>query len=335
MRIAVTGGTGYLGAHTVSALLRDGHQVVLLVHPSESVAEVVGMFDTTPEALSVLPGDIRDPQTVEKLLVGCDAVLHAAGVVGTDNRREQLMWEVNADATATVLARATALGLDPIVHVASYSALFPSPDPVITPDSPTAPGRSAYGRTKSAADRIARALQATGAPVVITYPSSVVGPGLGTQAGITSDGWGAILRARVAPRIRGGMQMIDVRDVAAVHAAVMRPGLGPRRYLCGGHLVAFDEIVDILETAAGQRIRRIPVPKAALLGLGRLTDAAARFLPISAGLSYEAAWLLTTATPTDDSRTLDELGLRWRPIREGIIESVRRETRFAIADAQA
>ncbi|MGK8524413.1 NAD-dependent epimerase/dehydratase family protein [Nocardia asteroides] len=329
MRIAVTGGTGYLGAHTVAALLRAGHDIVLLVHPSESFASVPRMFDSGPEALSVLSGDIRDPKTVEALLEGCDAVVHAAGVVGTDNRRERLMWEVNTDATATVLARATALELDPIVHVASYSALFPSPDPVITPDSPTAPGRSAYGRTKSAADRIARALQATGAPIVITYPSSVVGPGLGAQGGITSDGWGAMLRARIAPRIEGGMQMIDVRDVAAVHAAVMRPGLGPRRYLCGGHMVAFDEIVDMLECAAGQRIRRIPVPKAAFLGIGRLTDAAARFLPISAGLSYEAAWLLTTATPTDDSRTLAELGLRWRPIREAIIESVRAGRRGA------
>ncbi|WP_280491862.1 NAD-dependent epimerase/dehydratase family protein, partial [Nocardia asiatica] len=175
MRIAVTGGTGYLGAHTVSALLRAGHQVVLLVHPSESVPAVVGMFDATPEALAVSPGDIRDPKTVEALLDGCDAVLHAAGVVGTDNRREQLMWEVNVDATATVLARATALGLDPIVHVASYSALFPSPDPVITPDSPTAPGRSAYGRTKAAAAPIPPGGQGTGGPGGITNPTTLLG----------------------------------------------------------------------------------------------------------------------------------------------------------------
>jgi hypothetical protein len=42
-------------------------------------------------------------------------------------------------------------------------------------------------------------------------------------------------------------------------------------------------------------------------------------------LRARIAWLPTTATPTDDSRTLAELALRWRPIRDAIAESVRRE----------
>lgn len=324
MRIAVTGGTGYLGAHSVAALLADGHDIRLLVAPNDSVPEA--FRDAAREStgdIETFAGDIRVPEVVDALLDGCDAVLHMAGVVGTDNRRERLMWEVNVDATSAVLAKAVAAGLDPIVHVASYSALFPCPDPVIGPDSPTAPGRSAYGRTKSTADRIARALQATGAPVVITYPSSVVGPALGTSAGITAAGWDVMVRTRLAPRVPGGMQMIDVRDVAAVHAAVMQPGRGPKRYLCGGHLVTFDEIVDMLEAALGKSIRRIPVSAAVFRGLGRAGDLVSRVLPVSAGLSYEAAWLLTAATPTDDSRTLEELDLTWRPLSDAITEAVR------------
>ena len=46
MRVAVTGGTGYLGAHTVRALLDAGHSVRLLVTPDEGTAPVVG---TLPE----------------------------------------------------------------------------------------------------------------------------------------------------------------------------------------------------------------------------------------------------------------------------------------------
>ncbi|MGV9750099.1 NAD-dependent epimerase/dehydratase family protein [Nocardia farcinica] len=321
--IAVTGGTGYLGAHTVAALLADGHEVRLLVHPAENPTEVTALFGVGADRLTTVAGDIRDRAVVATLLDGCDALLHAAGVVGTDSRREALMWEVNVEATGRILAEATARGLDPIVHVASYSALFPCPDPVITPDSPTAAGRSAYGRTKSTADRIARALQAAGAPLVITYPSSVVGPALGPQAGITAEGWAVMLRSGWAPSVRGGMQMVDVRDVAAVHAALMRPGRGPRRYLCGGHLLTFDEIVDLLEEASGRRIRRVPLSPALFRGIGRATDLLSRVMPISAGLSYEAAWLLTAATPTDDSRTLAELGVRWRPIRASIVDAVR------------
>ncbi|QBJ96509.1 NAD-dependent epimerase/dehydratase family protein [Rhodococcus sp. ABRD24] len=330
MKIAVTGGTGYIGAHTTQALLAEGHEVRLLVHPSESAPAILPLFGDAAARVEVLQGDIRDVTVIATLLDGCDAVLHAAAVVGTDDRHERLMWEVNTAATTTLLTRAAALGLDPIVHVASYSALFPSPDPAIGPDSPTAPGRSAYGRTKAAADLIARALQDAGAPVVITYPASVVGPGLGGIRGVTAAGWTPMVRAGVAPRLRGGMQMIDVRDVADVHAAAMRPGRGPRRYMCGGELIAFNELIDILEYASRRRIRRIPLAPSVFRGVGRAADVVGKILPLSAGMSYEAAWLLTAAVPTDDSRTLSELGLTWRPVRDALTASVRHDNTMVL-----
>jgi hypothetical protein len=45
-------------------------------------------------------------------------------------------------------------------------------------------------------------------------------------------------------------------------------------------------------------------------------------LPLGDGLSYEAALLLTSATPTDDSQTLADLGLTWRSPRQSIIDSI-------------
>lgn len=114
-----------------------GHEVRILAHPSEDLADALPAVGVRVEDLDVLTGDIRDAQVVEQaLLRWCDAVLHAAGIVGVDDRRVQLMWEVNVDATAHLLSRAAVAGLDPIVHVASYSALFPPPDGVIGPTAP-------------------------------------------------------------------------------------------------------------------------------------------------------------------------------------------------------
>jgi nucleoside-diphosphate-sugar epimerase len=274
--------------------------------------------------VEVLPGDIRDAATVSELLTGCDAVLHAAGVVGTDSRRTQLMWDINAYATEALMARAAELGLDPIVSVSSYSSLFPPPNGIIGPDTPPVPGRSDYARTKAYADTAARRLQAQGAPVVVTYPSSVVGPAFHTAVGVTQRGWDPIVRFRVAPRLRGGMQMIDVGDVAAVRSALMMPGRGPKRYVCGGVMLTFDEMVDALAVGLGKPIRRIPLSPSLFRGVGRLSDLAGRWLPLADGLSYEAALLLTAAVPTDDSATLSELGLTWRDPRESIITSFAR-----------
>lgn len=321
MRIAITGGTGYLGAHTVKRLLESGHHVRLLVAPGCGDEPVITHLAALGD-LTAIDGDIRDVATMDRLLSGADALIHAAGVVGTDRRRTDLMWQINAYATEAVLGRAVEAGLDPIVSVSSYSALFPPPDGVITADTPPAPGRSPYAQTKAHADRVARQLQADGAPVVVTYPSSVVGPAYWTAAGVTERGWAPIVRGGAAPRLRGGMQMIDVRDVADVHLRLMTPGQGPRRYVCGGIMVDFDEMIDTLEAGSGRRIRRIPLSPSVFRAIGWCSDLVGGVLPLGDGISYEAAMLLTAATPTDDARTLTDLGIDgWRSPRAAIMAS--------------
>lgn len=326
MRIAMTGGTGYVGAHIVSALLAAGHRVRLLAEPGWVNEQLSARFAELGD-ITVLHGDLRDPSGLDGLLDGCEAVVHGAGVVGTDDRQARLMWEINAYATERILHRGAELGLDPIVLVSSYSALFPPPGPIITPDSPTANGTSAYARTKSYADRVARSLQDAGAPVVITYPTSVVGPALFTHPGITEQGWQPIVRLGVAPRIRGaGMQMVDVRDVADVHERIMRPGRGAHRYLCGGQLLSFDDMIAAIERGSGHRIRRIPLMPGMFRAVGRISDRLGSVVPLGSGFSYEAAQLMTAAIPTDDRTTRDELGVSWRSAAEAIVASFGRSS---------
>ena len=323
MKVAVTGGTGYLGAHVVRGLLTAGHSVSLLAEPGWENPALLGRLSELG-TVTVHRGDVREPAEVAALMADSEAVVHAAGVVGTDDRREKLMWEINAYATEAIIHQAAERGLDPIVLVSSYSALFPPAGPVITPNSPTADGKSAYARTKSYADRAARRMQDTGAPVVVTYPASVVGPAFGTPPGVTEQGWGAMVKGGVAPRVRhAGMMMIDVRDVADVHCALMRPGQGPKRYLCGGTFLTFEEMISAIEVGSGRKITRIPMSPRAFRALGRIADVAGRVLPVSSGFSYEAAQLITAAIPTDDGQTLSELGLHWRSPREAIIATFR------------
>jgi hypothetical protein len=252
MHIAVTGGTGYLGAHIVSGLLAAGHSVNLLVEPGWSNDVLMDTF-TSAGTVAVVRGDLRSPAVLDGLLADCDAVLHAAGVVGTDNRREQLMWDINAYASERIMHRGVAMGLDPIVLLSSYSALFPPPGRVIGPDSPTAQGKSAYARTKD------------------------------------------------------------------VYARVMRPGGGPKRYLCGGQMLTFDEMIAAIERGSGRRIRRIPMSPGMFRLLGRASDLAASVVALGSGFSYEAAQLITAAIPTDDSETLRDLNLTWRAAGDAII----------------
>ena len=104
MHIAVTGGTGYLGAHTVRSLLAAGHRIRLLVAPGCGEDEVIGRLAALGE-MSVLEGDIRDADTVGDLLAGCDALIHAAGIApsspaqGTSLALWEKVFAVNATGT--------------------------------------------------------------------------------------------------------------------------------------------------------------------------------------------------------------------------------------------
>ena len=118
------------------------------------------------------------------------------------------------------------MGLDPVVHVSSYVALLPPEPPgaVLTPDSPVTRPRGAYCRSKAESDLVARRYQEQGAPMVIVYPGGVIGPNdpyLGDSNRVL------VVGAKNGLAMRGGGPVVDVRDVAAVHAAVMEPGRAP------------------------------------------------------------------------------------------------------------
>ncbi len=77
MKILVTGGAGFIGSHTVDALLGKGHEVRIL-DSFEKPVHLKGRPDYIPEEVEVIEGDVRDKAAWEESLVGIDAVYHFA-----------------------------------------------------------------------------------------------------------------------------------------------------------------------------------------------------------------------------------------------------------------
>jgi dihydroflavonol-4-reductase len=313
VRIAVTGATGLVGSHSAAALIAGGHEVRLLARRPFRVPESLGPLGVAPDAYTVVEGAIEDPASVDLLLEGCEACLHAAAVVALRPSEIPEAERVNFRGARNVLGRAVELKMDPIVHVSSASALFPPPAGRLSADLPVTAPTSPYGRTKADCERYARRLQDRGHPVVITYPGGVTGPndpGFGPMASSLA----AFVKGGYQPLpSTGGVMLVDVRDLAAAHAAVFESGLGPRRFMAGGRFLDWESNADLIDAGLAEPLRRIPLPASLILGVGRLVDVAMRLRELDIPLDYETAYYMTHAYPSDDSAVHDDLGIAWRP----------------------
>ncbi|MBU2489972.1 MAG: SDR family NAD(P)-dependent oxidoreductase, partial [Proteobacteria bacterium] len=110
MRVLVTGGAGFIGSHTVDALLEKGHEVRILDNLQKPV-HLAGKPPWVPREAEFVLGDVRDPDAWSKCLNGMDAVFHLAAY--QDYLPDfSTFFHVNAVGTALLYETAVAKKLD-------------------------------------------------------------------------------------------------------------------------------------------------------------------------------------------------------------------------------
>ncbi len=197
MRVLITGGTGFVGGWTAKAISDAGHSIRFLVRNPGKLHTSVAKLGVDVSDFAV--ADITDRVAVREALQGCDAVVHSAALVATDPRQTAEMLATNMQGAQNVLGQSVELGLDPIVHVSSFTALFHPDLETLTAELPVVGGADGYGTSKAQVEIYARGLQDAGAPVNITYPGMVLGPPVGDQFGEAGEGVRAALQMHAIP----------------------------------------------------------------------------------------------------------------------------------------
>ncbi|MFE9370412.1 NAD-dependent epimerase/dehydratase family protein [Streptomyces sp. NPDC006711] len=321
MLICVTGGTGFVGAHSVAAVIRSGARVRMLVRDASRVGRALRPLGVDPARVELVVGDVTDRATVAKAVDGVDAVLHAASVYSFDSRRRAEMRATNVRGTQLVLSSAVRAGADPVVHVSTVGAMFPAAGGVVRADSPPGMPREAYLASKSVAEAVARLHQEEGAPVVITYPPALLGPHdphLGDQSARLRNA----LRGLLPVWPIGGFPVGDVRDTAGLHAALLAKPAGTReRHFGPGRFLTTRQYVQALRDATGRALPTMFLPARPMLPLTMFADLAQRVWPWSIPAEYGALYTCLHAAPVDaDASTY---GLLPRPLGETLADSVR------------
>jgi nucleoside-diphosphate-sugar epimerase len=321
MLVCVTGGTGFVGSHSIAAIVHSGHRVRLLARRETSVGPALDPLGVDKDKVDVVVGDVTDELVVADAVRGADVVLHAASIYSFDSRRRAEIRRTNVRGTEVVLDAARRAGASQIVHVSTFGALLPTGGRVLRVDSPVGQPRDAYLASKAAAERIARRHQEQGAPVVITYPPGMLGPHdphLGDQNSRLRD----LLRGLMPVWPRGGFPIGDVRDTAALHAALLTvPPDSPNRYFTPGRYLTTREYVQAVRAVTGRALPTIFLPARPLLPFGRFVNVVQRVWPWHIAAEYGAIYVCATASRIDANAGQYEISPR--PVENTMADTVR------------
>jgi dihydroflavonol-4-reductase len=264
--VVVTGGTGFLGSHIVRCLQAQGARIRVFA---------VNAADRFDSGVEFMAGDVRDLPAVRRALDGAEVVFHTAGNVTVSGRSQQSLASVHADGTRNVLECAPAACR--IVHTSSLVAVGATVSAVpLTEGAPFSNAAAAIPYV--AAKRVAEecALQ-SGRDVVVTNPAFLIGPN-DPEPSVMGRFCVRYWKGRIPIVPPGGLNLVDVRDVAMAHLMAAEHGRAGRRYLLGGEDHSFPEIFDLLAGVAGYRPRWSPrVSSGWMQALAVVTETRARW----------------------------------------------------------
>jgi dihydroflavonol-4-reductase len=256
MKTLVTGGTGFIGANVVRALLRRGIEVRALVRPRSDTRNLDGLD------IESVAGDLRDRHSLSSALTGCDTLYHVAAMYTLWAANPQEVYDSNVTGTVNVLEAAQMAGVEKIVYTSSVATVgLPKDGRPGTEAVPLQPKDlvSHYKRSKYLAEQEVMQYAQRGVPVVIVNPSFPVGP---WDVKPTPSGQIIVnfLRGKIPAYVDTGLNIVDVEDVALGHIMAAEKGRIGERYILGHANLTLPELFHLLEQVSGVKAPRLRLP---------------------------------------------------------------------------
>ena len=179
-KILVTGADGFIGSHLVKRLVNNGYQVraFVMYNSFNSWGWLDSVDESIKEAIEVISGDIRDPFGVDKVVEGCNSILHLAALIAIpySYQSPKSYIETNVNGTLNILQAAKRYNIKKIVHI-STSEVYGSAQYVPIDEKHPLIGQSPYSASKIAADQLAISFyKSFQVPVGIIRPFNTFGP---------------------------------------------------------------------------------------------------------------------------------------------------------------
>jgi dihydroflavonol-4-reductase len=272
--ILVTGGSGFIGSHTILQLLASGHQVRTTVRNLKREDDVRAMLKaggaSSADRLSFIAADLENDAGWPEAVAGCEYVLHVASPFPASIPKHEDELIVPArEGALRVLRASRKAGVKRVVLTSSFAAIGYGKSPQSNPydetnwTDPTGDDLTAYVKSKTLAERAAWdfiAKEGGSLELSVINPVGVFGPVLGPDYATS-----ILLVQRLmdgampgCPQLYFGV--VDVRDVADLHIRAMtHPAAKGERFLgVAGDFMSILDIAKVLKSRMGEAAKRVP-----------------------------------------------------------------------------
>lgn len=314
MKISLTGASGHIGTNLCRELLKEGHQLKVLVNLyTRSLDDL---------ELETVHGNLLEPESIDELADGADLFIHLAASISINGAMDLI--DTNYQGTLNVLRAVQKQNLKRLIHFSSIHAF--SHDPLDKPLDETRPlalnDRILYNRSKAMGEKAVREAAAGGMDAVIINPTSVLGPN-DFKPSLLGQALIQLHRGKLPALIPGGYDWVDVRDVVEATIAAIEKGRKGESYLLSGHFVSLAELYETLRQikGGGKNLSILPFWLAEigvpfLKGWARVSGTKPLY-------TKESVEILKTAHRNISSRKAEtELGYRSRPFRKTLEETI-------------
>src|SRR5579862_3879841 len=269
MKAFVTGATGFLGSHVARALADQGAELRVLVRATSNLRNLEGLKAETAS------GDLRDANSLEKAIAGCDTVFHVAADYRLWVRDPAEMYRSNVEGTRAVLEAARKNGVRRVVYTSSVATVgFTANGHPADEDSPVSLTDMIghYKRSKFMAEQIALEAGRGGMHVVTVNPTTPVG-----EQDVKPTPTGRIvldfLKRKFPAYVETGLNLVDVKVCATGHVAALEKGKPGERYILGGENLTLKQILDKLGEITGLPSPKVKLPYVFAFATGAVDEA--------------------------------------------------------------
>lgn len=303
MKVLVTGAAGFIGGHIVSALVKEGSSVKVLLRPTADT----NRFDNAP--VETAYADITDRRSLHGIADGVDIIYHLAAQIGKWGIGEKRFQSTNVQGTRNLLEESARSGVKQFIfastpgvqgkgHIKAQESM---------PYNPPYP----YERSKCEAEKLVMKFYLTqNLPVTIIRPDFVYGPGDFRRLVL----YKAIKKNRFIIIGRGDVYLHPtyIEDVVQgfLLAADNPIAFGQIYNMAGPHLINVQDYVSTIAKILGASPPKLKMPK--ILAVG--PAAACEILALISGrepfISRSKIEFLTNSHGCDISKIKSQLGFR-------------------------